>query len=225
MNTNTVNIDDIIKETIKSSFEILKELIKNGFSEKTKLIIPNYQNNKRKNSNSDDEIRVSEQELRFIFVEQLNKTLPEGFYYSIETPTNKKYKFSEKGKNCKPVRNVGKSGNFDLTIQAIQDEEKQIVAIVEFKSKSASPHSYAKDLCKLWNKEEGLGSDPLRYFINVFDTMEKQTQDKFVQKITNNDWFKKQPGDIDVWVVCKSLTEGQTESEFEGWDSDLKTFD
>ena len=218
MNTNTVNIDDIIKETIKSSFEILKELIKNGFSEKTKLIIPNYQNNK-----SEDETeatRISEQELRFVFIEQLLKCLPEGFFYSIETPTDRPYRFSEKGVgNISPIRDEGQSANFDLTIQS---KNKQLVAIIEFKAKSSSPHAYAKDFCKLWNPNEGLGKNTYRYFINVFETMKKQTQDKFVQKITNNDWFKKQKGDIDVWVVCKSLTEGQTGFEFEGWDSDLK---
>lgn len=212
-------MEEKIKNAIEKSFEILKELKKKGFSKETKLIIPIYQNNKRKNSESEDEIRVSEQELRFIFIEQLNKLLPEGFYYSIETPTKCPYKFSENRRNCEPVRNVGQSGNFDLTIQ---DEKKQIVAIVEFKSKSASPHSYAKDLCKLWNREEGLGNGTLRYFINVFETMERTTRNRFVQKINNNNWFKKQKEDVDVFVVCKSLTEHQEEFEFFDKDSKLK---
>lgn len=212
-------MEETIKNAIEKSFEILKELKKKGFSKETKLIIPVYQNNKRKNSESEDEIRISEQELRFIFIEQLNKFLPEGFYYSIETPTKCPYKFSENGKVCEPVRNEGQSGNFDLTIQ---NEKKQIVAIVEFKSKSASPHSYAKDLCKLWNREEGLGNGTLRYFINVFETMERKTRNRFVQKINNNNWFKKQKEDVDVFIVCKSLTEHQEEFEFFDKDSKLK---
>lgn len=214
-------MEETIKKVIEKSFEILKELKKTGFSKETKLIIPVYQNNKRKDFNSDNQnrVRVSEQELRFVFIEQLNKFLPEGYFYSIETPTKCPYKFSENHKNCKLVRNEGKSGNFDLTIQ---NEKKQIVAIIEFKSKSTSPHSYAKDLCKLWNKEEGLGDGTLRYFINVFETMEKQTRNRFVQKINNNEYFKKQKEDVDVIVVCKSLTEHQEDFECFVKDSELK---
>lgn len=212
-------IENSIKNAIEKSFEILTELKKNGFSKETKLIIPIYQNNKRKNSDSDDKIRISEQELRFIFIEQLNKIMAPGFYYSIETPTKSRYKFSDKGKDCEPVRNEGQSGNFDLTIQ---DEKKQTIAIVEFKSKSASPHAYAKDLCKLWNQAEGLGADTIRYFINVFENMDKTTLNRFVQKITNNNWIKKQKGDVDAIIVCKSLTENQEDYEFFGKDSELK---
>ena len=220
MNTNTPNIDDIIKETTNSSFEILKELKNNGSSTKTKLIIPNYQNNQSEDDNGDKE-RVSEQELRFVFVEQLLKRLPDGYYYSIETPTDRHYKFSENGINITPVREEGQSGNFDLTI----NKDKQRVAIIEFKAKSSSPHAYAKDFCKLWYSKEGKGKNTYRYFINVFESMNKRTMNSFVDKITNPNnkhSFKKQQGDIDVWVVCKSLTEGQTDFEFEGWDSDLK---
>lgn len=213
-------IEKIIEGAIENSFKILTELKKTGVSKETKLIIPDYQNSQRKASDSDEKIRVSEQELRFIFIEQLNNTLPEGFHYSIETPTKCPYKFSDKGKDCEPVRNEGQSGNFDLTIQ---NEKKQVVAIVEFKSKSAAPHSYAKDLCKLWNSDEGLGHDTLRYFINVFETMTKRTRNRFVQKINKNDWFRKRAGDVDVTIVCKSLTDNQEEFEFYGKDKDLKT--
>ena len=221
MDNYKANIDDIVKKTIMSSFEILKELNKTGFSEKTKLIIPNYQNNR--SEKNEESTRVSEQELRFVFVEQLLKFLPDNFFYSIETPTDRPYRFSEKETgNISPVREEGQSGNFDLTIL---NKDKQLVAIVEFKAKSSSPHAYAKDFCKLWYSKEGKGKNTYRYFINVFESMNKRTMNSFVDKITNPNnkhSFKKQQGDIDVWVVCKSLTEGQTDFEFEGWDSDLK---
>jgi len=221
MNKDGASIDSIIKETIKSSFEILKELNKTGISKKTKLIIPSYQNNQ--SEDGEEATRVSEQELRFVFIEQLLKCLPDGFFYSIETPTDRSYRFSEKGiGNVSPVREEGQSGNFDLTIL---NKERQLVAIIEFKAKSSSPHAYAKDFCKLWNPNEGQGKNTCRYFINVFESMTRRTRNSFVDKITssnNEHSFKKQPGDIDVWVVCKSLTEGQTCFEFEGWDTDLK---
>lgn len=214
-------MEEKIKKVVENSFRILTELNRYGFSKETKLIIPDYQNNQNEDSGSEKTKRISEQELRFVFVEQLNKALPEGFYYSIETPTERPYKFSEGGQNSKPIeREKGKSGNFDLTIQ---NEKKQVLAIVEFKSKSATPHSYAKDLCKLWNPAEGLGKDTLRYFINVFETMDKQTKNRFVQKIKKNDYFKKQENDVDVIIVGKSLTENQTDYEVFAKDKDLIT--
>ena len=212
-------MEEIIKNAIENSFRILTELNKKGCSEETKLIIPDYQNNQNEDSGIEKQKRISEQELRFVFVEQLNKTLPKGCYYSIETPTDRHYKFSESGQNMKPIeRNKGQSGNFDLTIK---NENKQNIAIIEFKSKSATPHSYAKDLCKLWNPEEGLGEDTLRYFINVFETMEERTKNRFVQKIKNNGYFEKQKGDADVFIVGKSLTENQKEYEVFAKDKDI----
>ena len=71
------------------------------------------------------ETRISEQELRFIFVEQFNKYCNENnswnAYYSVETPTEEKYIFSKKGdENC-PHKvdgevNGGQSAMIDLSI-------------------------------------------------------------------------------------------------------------
>ena len=218
-----MEIKEVINEVINESFRILSELKKTGFSNETKLIIPNRKDCKNSTDDPDskDAIRVSEQELRFVFVEQLNKKLSSGYYYSIETPTDDKYKFSENGKECKPVRGIGQSGNFDLTIQ---NANKEKIAIIEFKSKSATHHSYAKDLCKLWNKDEGKEDKTLRYFINVFETMDGKTRGKVIEKITNNEYFQKQADDISVTIVCKSLTEGQKEFELFKEDDELKTY-
>lgn len=201
MNNTETSIDGIIKEAIESSFEILKELKNNGTSKKTRLIIPQ----------SGD--RVSEQELRFVFIEQITADLEKnGFHYSIETPTTKHYRFSSKtDKHLPPERDKGRCANFDLTIL----DGENTLAIVEFKSKSADPHSYAKDLCKLWNREERQGENTLRYFINVFETMDKDTKKSFVDKIKANSYFKKQKNDVDVFIVGKSLTKGQEDYEIE----------
>lgn len=210
--------EELIKKTIENTFTILKELKKHGISDKTKMIIPYYNNNNSKEKNLNSKLRVSEQELRFIFVEQLHKFLPIGYTYSVETPTKCKYKFTENRKDCIPERHKGLSGNFDLTIQ---DENNQITAIVEFKSKSVKSHSYAKDLCKLWNKDEGNGECTQRYFINVFESMNKQTLNTLKGKITNNDYIKKQKNDIDIIIVCKSLNVDDKEYEYYGTDNQL----
>lgn len=209
MNNNeksAYDIHTIITTAITNSFTILRQLKNTGFSEKTQLIIPNYQRQK------DSELcRVSEQELRFVFIEQIVPDLQKnGLYYSIETPTTKHYRFSSKtDKHLPPERDKGRCANFDLTIL----DGDNTLAIVEFKSKSAHPHSYAKDLCKLWYREERQGEKTLRYFINVFETMETETKEHFVHKIKDNGYFNKQEGDVDVFIVGKSLTEGQEDYE------------
>ena len=67
---------------------------------------------------SPETTRVSEQELRFVFVEQLKKEIGNGeewdVYYSVETPTMKKYLF--KDNFPKRDENDGQSANFDLVI-------------------------------------------------------------------------------------------------------------
>jgi hypothetical protein len=86
------HVQDILKET----FKILKEKYKaqknteSNIDEGSRIIFPtNYTD---KNS-----LRISEQELRFVFVEQLNKILAKNnWYYSVETPTKWYYKFGDK---------------------------------------------------------------------------------------------------------------------------------
>ena len=79
------NFGTKLENVIIKSFTILR-----NNDSGSRLKFPTYRNGQR---------RVSEQELRFVFVEQLQDLLKEyDFFYSIETPTNGKYKFSENGK-------------------------------------------------------------------------------------------------------------------------------
>ena len=202
------NLDGLVIQATNNAFDILKELYKNGTSANTKLIIPPYYHSK-KNTNGDQKIcfRLSEQELRFLFVEQISKLLPDGYSYSIESPTLQLYRFTKKGEKLKPLlRGEGESGNFDFTIQ----QSGHVEAIVEFKARTLDSFSYAKDLCKLWNPIEG--QDALRYFIIVFESLTKSKYESLIDAIKNNKYFRKQDGDADVFVVCKSLSNGQ---EFE----------
>ena len=74
-----------IEQVIDKTFEILR-----SENSQTRLVFATYSNDKR---------RVSEQELRFVFVEQLQQILQDyDLYYSVETPTKSRYLFSEKGK-------------------------------------------------------------------------------------------------------------------------------
>lgn len=160
----------------------------------SRLVFPCYKNG---------EIRISEQELRFIFVETFNEYCDEklNWFYSVETPTEDKYKFTENGKNLdKPKRGEGQSANFDLTIS---NDKGELLALIEFKAKNTKPFSYAKDFCKLWNPKEG-NSNVLRYFINVLDKADKNTSDNIqakLDKLRNN----KEKYDANIHLIFKAL--------------------
>ena len=186
--TSKEHIDNIIDQTFKRlelaymnhrEGQIGKSI--NHKKGESRLVFPCYNNKKR-------EIRMSEQELRFVFVETFNEYCDEklDWFYSVETPTEDKYKFTENGKNLdKPKRGEGQSANFDLTIS---NDKGELLALIEFKAKNTKPFSYAKDFCKLWNPKEG-NSNVLRYFINVLDKADKDTSDKIqakLDKLRNN---------------------------------------
>lgn len=186
--TSKDHIDEIIENIIEQTFIRLELAYKNhregqigkSINHKkgeSRLVFPCYNNKKR-------EIRISEQELRFIFVETFNEYCDEklDWFYSVETPTKDKYKFTENGKNLdKPKRGEGQSANFDLTIS---NDKGELLALIEFKAKNTKPFSYAKDFCKLWNPKEG-NSNVLRYFINVLDKADKNTSDNIQAKLVN----------------------------------------
>ena len=103
---------EIIDEIIKETFKVIKDVYDNQRESKPKvdqsspigsrIIFPKYFNkNKEKGKSGNKEDRISEQELRFIFVEQLEYYLSKNnisnIYYSVETPTENKYVFPEEG--------------------------------------------------------------------------------------------------------------------------------
>ena len=180
-----------IEQVIDKTFEILRS----GNSQ-TRLVFATYSNDNR---------RVSEQELRFVFVEQLQQILKDyDLYYSVETPTKSRYLFSEKGKkNVEPcISDRGKSASFDLTIK---DSNGNNVAILEFKAKNAHPREYAKDICKLWNPEE---KAKYKYLINLFEKIEQKTKESFLGKLNptkSNEFLSLKTSSEQIIVIAQSL--------------------
>ena len=109
---------------------------------------------------SNGETRISEQELRFAFVEAFNSSLAvkdKNLFYSIETPTRLKYK----GFSSDPQQDDnGRSGEFDMVIF---NEKQERVCLIEFKANNASATDHEKDLLKLDKEGDGI----LTYFIEV----------------------------------------------------------
>ena len=144
-----------IEKIIEASFQRIKEAY-NGNSNGG-IIFPNYTHGKKAG-----EIRVSEQELKCAFIEELREKEP-NWFYSVETPTDKKYRFKEKENICVNEK-IGQSAQFDLTIY---NENRTLVAQIEFKAHaSTTPYQYEKDFLKLAkdNKDEKVH----KYFIQIF---------------------------------------------------------
>ena len=125
-------IDDIIKETFKVLTKVYPKQKESNtnFSE----IEPPYNSlivfpETKKDNEDKTEDRISEQELRFIFVEQFNKyvTKENNLFYSIETPTRKYYDFSgpESPRVVPKSEGTGRAANIDL----LNDQGKDDIPI------------------------------------------------------------------------------------------------
>lgn len=146
-------IEIMVNTITDKTFEILKNIYSYRVEGQptdskdlgSRILFPHYSTKHR-----DGEIRFSEQELRFVFVEQFNRYCEENnlhYYYSVETPTQHKYLFSNK--KDPHLDEGGQSAMVDL---AIHDSNLNRVALIEFKSSNPEKFCYEKDFCKL--KEE-----------------------------------------------------------------------
>lgn len=180
-----------IKEILKRAFEKVQYAYNNhkegenkdnkhGDNERfSRLVFPSYSNN---------ETRISEQELRFAFVEAFNEYCNEkggdcNLLYSIETPTKEKYSGFSKTKenpNPNPQRDEnGRSGEFDMVIF---NKELKRICLIEFKANNASDLDHRKDFVKLNEEKEG-GENVLRYFVEIIASYDKGTIKNINDKI------------------------------------------
>jgi hypothetical protein len=180
-------VEQHVKNILGRTFDILKDAYwaqtEKSISvnkPKTHLIFPLKK--------SDDSNRISEQELRFVFVEQLNEEIKgistDGkkseewdVYYSVETPTYYNYSFGDKPKDiiCYKAKKEGRSGNIDLTIH---DNKGKRIALIEFKFDNVTEHAFKKDFEKLHEEqdEKNKDFDPLRLFVLMLNSFKENTK-------------------------------------------------
>ena len=174
-------IGKVLKDTFYEIYYAYKEHKEDTKNENTKnskshIVFPKYKNN--------EEIRVSEQELRFVFVEKLNQNICDDnkYYYSVETPTGKSYVFDEDNGGPKVVsqtdeekneNNKGVSARIDLVIMAKDAGNFKRIALIEFKAHNPDVNDYRKDICKLINEERD-NPDCLKYFIQIINVKNEQ---------------------------------------------------
>lgn len=171
--STTSDIKSFVEDVINNTFATLVRIYNNGKGingefKGSRLIFPHY---KKENNTG---IRVSEQELRFVFVEEFSKLCNDSndYYYSVETPTEGDYNFSNaKDKPCATDKGEGQSGNFDM---AIHDSNGNKVCLIEFKAHNVGQVKIEKDMVKLANAREG-EDDVLRYFIQMVPTSDNGT--------------------------------------------------
>ena len=203
-------------ETTKDNKEIILDIIYEAFkhvknaydlsnepnsSKDSRLIFPKKRDESIRVS--EPNIRVSEQELRFAFVEEFLKYVKKkkkDWYYAVEVPTKIKYDFSDKKNPKVAEEGKGKSASFDLAIYAKGDNNFNLIALLEFKAGNPKKFDYHKDLVKL-ESEKGGDNEVLRFFIEIVKNADERTPKNIESKLKD----KRQQTNF----ICYSLTEGE----------------
>ncbi|MCR5424260.1 MAG: hypothetical protein K6E93_05795 [Bacteroidales bacterium] len=142
-----------------------------------------------------DSNRVSEQELKYLFIQEfLNCEKCNNYSFSIETPTeNENYRFSNKDKKkIKPLKyppedRTGRCGNIDVVIFKGSNR----VAIIEFKANNSGWFEHGKDFLKLAN-EPNQGHSLLRCFVEVYSKTDNNLiENNVAKKVYDNEYYPK----------------------------------
>ena len=175
------HIDVIIENTFNTISEVYRTQMENQkigtYNNKSSRIIFPL---KRESKDKKEEFRISEQELRFVFVEEFNKYCSKNWdaYYSVETPTSKRYDFSNKEKPCKVDYPKGQSAMVDFSIFLKELDKLTRVALIEFKALNPDKQSYMKDYVKLLNEDQ-----KFVYFIMIVKSANNRTIKSIADKI------------------------------------------
>lgn len=201
------SIRNKIIEILEKTFAVLDSVYANNDEASSKadfkkagsrLIFPRYSNKYRGGVR-----RISEQELRFLFIEQFtqycqNPNTQWDAYYSIETPTEWKYKFAGEEKPHKTEDGSGQSAMMDV---CIHDNCGKRICLIEFKAGNPDEFCYEKDFVKL-NAEEGLS-----FFVQLLESQNKGTMDNIIREKIGSDL-----GNINY--VCHTITSDYHGTEY-----------
>ena len=176
------HIDVIVENTFKTIIEVYRtqkenqKIGTNNNYSSSRIIFPL----KRESKDNKEEFRISEQELRFVFVEEFNKYCSKKWdaYYSVETPTSKRYDFSNKDNPCKVDDSNGQSAMVDFSIFLKEQDKLTRVALIEFKALNPDKQSYMKDYVKLLNEDQ-----KFVYFIMIVKSANDRTIKSIAEKI------------------------------------------
>jgi hypothetical protein len=191
-----MKVEKLIRQSLEELLKIGNENVKDIKTQKGRLIFPIYGNGK-------NNIRISEQEARFLFIRELEKDENPEYYYSVETPTTLKYQFSkDKKKLDEPlISNDGESARIDV---CLYNEKIERIHLVEFKAHLSDKFEIKKDFLKL--RYENSGKKLTNYFIHIFPSYNSRTitelQKNYKEAFELRDKVQKNDiNDINV-IVC-----------------------
>ncbi len=170
------DIRQLCYDTAKALFKMYPDNPDNPDNPDGKLVFPFYRDNEKKVNTK----RVSEQEARFTFVNELIKQ--EKYFYSVETPTNYRYSKFSTGKPEVDKNNSGngRSGCIDLTLYTTKTPDKRLCNI-EFKSKLPETPSITKDVLKLVFEDHRIG-----VFFHLLEHSKSNTLDTLNEKLNES---------------------------------------
>ena len=154
-----VDVVEISKKVLARLSVMDYEKIGRNFSEQ--LIFPNKEQAKG------DVKRISEQELRLLFIEEFKKA-NQDLFYSIETPTIEKYIFGKSYSDIK-VSKSGQSASLDMCVFERLGEKHERKLNIEFKHKNTAIKNIGKDVLKLMQEKQN-GA-----FIHLLDNTDSGT--------------------------------------------------
>lgn len=156
-----INILEISKSVL-TRLSTLGHEKHNIFSEEQLIFPQKIQANSTKYRN-----RISEQELRLLFIEEFIKIYSK-LYYSIETPTIGKFRFGKTYEDITSIEN-GRSASLDMCIFKRNVDVYERFLNIEFKHKNSGIKNTGKDILKLFaEKQDGA-------FIHLLDNTNVNT--------------------------------------------------
>lgn len=161
----------------------------------------------------DDNYRVSEQEARFIFVNEVSIAK---IYHSVETPTRKRYS----GFSSNPIvygekEEGGRSGAIDLSLYKPPINDPTVN--IEFKIGQPKEPSITKDLLKLGNEPHKTG-----VFFHVLEHSNPDTVESFCKKINKSISSIKSHINANFYLFIVVLEKDKSKSRYAGCDVDFK---
>jgi len=222
------SVVEICRDVLKRLSEMDYE--RKGGSSKERLIFPNtFPSEIAMNKGISEKklltyTRVSEQELRFLFVEEFLKEPNNGFYYSVETPTKEKYKFGKTNDDIK-IDASGRSASIDMcTFKKCSENKYHRLLNIEFKNANASQKSISKDILKLMHEKEN-GAFVLLLKNTNIGTLNNSAKsrdgviDKLIASIKyhhneKNVWIGAEKKSIELIILSLEEKENKTELPF-----------
>jgi len=241
-----INIVEISKKVLERLSKMDYE--RKGGSSDERLIFPNtFPSETKKKDITEEELqkhfRISEQELRFLFVEEFLKEPNNGYYYSVETPTEFKYKL---GDNFESIRcGIGRSASIDMSIYNRNDKKEYSRLLnIEFKNQNSSQFSIGKDVLKLMHEKQNgafiilLKNTDEGTLINqaktgVLDKLNKsfekfkgywQVEGKIIQLIILS-LQQKKDNNIAPFLIHRKIKKGENLNDIFSFDESLKNID